>query len=130
MPVLKPILLAQVVQSHCINFSYYFHFILLPHFHLLLLKNPQSRDLLKYFYEMNKMLSITFFQPQPQLTEDDKAQDASMRDAFRKISGEDMEIDAYELQDILNAAFMKGTSGDCYEKGLVCRVANVWAPKN
>ncbi len=32
-----------------------------------------------------------------------------MRDAFKKISGEDMEIDAYELQDILNAAFMKGT---------------------
>ena len=34
-----------------------------------------------------------------------------MREAFRKISGEDMEIDAYELQDIINAAFMKGTSG-------------------
>ena len=33
-----------------------------------------------------------------------------MRDAFRKIAGEDMEIDAYELQDILNAAFMKGKS--------------------
>ena len=34
-----------------------------------------------------------------------------MREAFRKISGEDMEIVAYELQDIINAAFMKGTSG-------------------
>ena len=54
-----------------------------------------------------------FVQPQAQLTEEDKAQDASMRDAFRKISGEDMEIDAYELQDIINAAFMKGTKGRC-----------------
>ena len=113
MPVLKPILLTLVVHSERINFSYYFHFILLPHF-VCFLKKRQSTDLLKHFYEMNKMLSITFFQPQPQLTEDDKAQDASMRDAFRKISGEDMEIDAYELQDILNAAFMKGTSGSCY----------------
>jgi len=32
-----------------------------------------------------------------------------MRETFKKISGEDMEIDAYELQDILNAAFAKGT---------------------
>jgi len=43
-------------------------------------------------------------QPAP---EDSKV-DAEMRDAFKKISGEDMEIDAYELQDILNAAFTKG----------------------
>ena len=30
-----------------------------------------------------------------------------------------MEIDAYELQDILNAAFMKGTSGSCCGRDLV-----------
>lgn len=32
-----------------------------------------------------------------------------MRSAFRRVAGEDMEIDAYELQDILNEAFMKGS---------------------
>ena len=31
-----------------------------------------------------------------------------MRNAFAKIAGEDMEIDAYELRDILNSAFMQG----------------------
>merc|ERR1711893_416547 len=30
-----------------------------------------------------------------------------MREAFRRISGDDMEIDAYELQEILNNAFLK-----------------------
>ena len=48
-------------------------------------------------------------QPVAEVTEDDKRQDEDLRAAFKKVSGEDMEIDAYELQDILNAAFMKGT---------------------
>jgi len=38
----------------------------------------------------------------------DSAADKELRDSFKKIAGEDMEIDAYELQDILNAAFAKG----------------------
>ena len=37
---------------------------------------------------------------------DDKVSDI-IRQTFHKISGEDMEIDAYELKDILNAAFMR-----------------------
>ena len=77
---------------------------------------------------MDKILWL-LFQPQPQLTEEDKVQDASMRDAFRKISGEDMEIDAYELQDILNAAFMKGTSGSYCGRALVDNPVNVRASK-
>ena len=31
-----------------------------------------------------------------------------MRESFKRVAGEDMEVDAYELQDILNAAYMKG----------------------
>jgi len=31
-----------------------------------------------------------------------------MREMFKKISGDDLEVDAYELRDILNSAFMKG----------------------
>lgn len=38
----------------------------------------------------------------------DTASAKELRDSFKKIAGEDMEIDAYELQDILNAAFLKG----------------------
>jgi len=40
---------------------------------------------------------------------EDTAADKELRESFKKIAGEDMEIDAYELQDILNAAFAKGT---------------------
>ena len=39
---------------------------------------------------------------------EDNAAVKELRDSFKKIAGEDMEIDAYELQDILNAAFAKG----------------------
>jgi len=49
-------------------------------------------------------------QPSPE----DSAADKDMRDAFKKIAGEDMEIDAYELQDILNAAFAKGAQIFCH----------------
>ena len=38
----------------------------------------------------------------------DSTADKELSDSFRKIAGDDMEIDAYELQDILNAAFAKG----------------------
>lgn len=48
------------------------------------------------------------FKPVVNPTSDDLKKDKEMREAFKKISGEDLEIDAYELQDILNAAFMKG----------------------
>jgi calpain len=47
--------------------------------------------------------------PAVDVTQIDKKQEDAMRAAFRKVSGTDMEIDAYELQDILNAAFMKGS---------------------
>lgn len=57
--------------------------------------------------EMDEETSMADVQPKPQVTEEDQAQDKNMREAFKKIAGEDMEIDAYELQDILNAAFMK-----------------------
>ena len=57
---------------------------------------------------------LLWLQPKPELTEDDVRQDRGMREAFKKIAGEDMEIDAYELQDIINAAFMKGNQNIHY----------------
>jgi len=32
----------------------------------------------------------------------------NLQEMFKKISGEDLEVDAYELRDILNSEFMKG----------------------
>ena len=46
-----------------------------------------------------------------EVSEADKRQEEAMRGAFKKVSGADMEIDAYELQDILNAAFKRGRVG-------------------
>lgn len=49
------------------------------------------------------------FQPKrPAVTEQDAEQEKALRESFKKIAGEDLEVDAYELQGILNAAFMKG----------------------
>jgi len=59
-------------------------------------------------------------QPAVQPAAQDSAVDKEMRDTFKKISGEDMEIDAYELQDILNAAFMKGTRHEFAFLHVIC----------
>ena len=42
------------------------------------------------------------------ITPEREEETASMREAFRKLAGEDMEIDAYELREILDAALKKG----------------------
>ena len=39
---------------------------------------------------------------------EEERQSEALREAFDKIAGDDMEIDAYELRDILNAAFRRG----------------------
>ncbi|XP_076463680.1 LOW QUALITY PROTEIN: calpain-9-like [Babylonia areolata] len=43
----------------------------------------------------------------PEPTEEEQEQESSLKQNFRKIAGEDMEIDAFELQEILNAVFQK-----------------------
>jgi len=43
----------------------------------------------------------------PEPTDDERAQAEVLKESFRVTAGEDMEIDAYELQDILNAVFTK-----------------------
>jgi calpain len=76
--------------------------------------NQEGEFLLRIFSEkkgsaeeIDEETGMSDVQPAPQLSEEDVQQDQDMRGAFKKISGDDMEIDAYELQDILNAAFMK-----------------------
>ena len=48
----------------------------------------------------------------PPPTAADAEAEKKMREMFKKISGVDLEVDAYELQDILNASFMKGTTNN------------------
>ncbi|KAH9519563.1 hypothetical protein Btru_003015, partial [Bulinus truncatus] len=43
----------------------------------------------------------------PEPTEQERAQASALKQSFRQIAGEDMEIDAYELQDVLNTVFTK-----------------------
>ena len=47
-------------------------------------------------------------QPDVKVTETDRAQEDTIRRAFTKVAGDDLEIDAYELKDILNAAYQRG----------------------
>jgi calpain len=42
------------------------------------------------------------------VTEDDQAQGKQLRESFKRIAGADLEVDAYELRDILNSVFTKG----------------------
>jgi len=46
--------------------------------------------------------------PPPPQTAADAETEKNLRDTFKKISGVDLEVDAYELRDILNVVFMKG----------------------
>ncbi|XP_046375985.1 calpain-B-like isoform X5 [Haliotis rufescens] len=43
----------------------------------------------------------------PPPTEEEQQQGDNLKESFRNIAGEDMEIDAYELRDILNSVFTK-----------------------
>jgi calpain len=59
------------------------------------------------FDEEKVILTNTLDFPESELTDEDKKQDAQLREAFQGIAGEDLEIDAYELKEILNAAFLR-----------------------
>ncbi|KAL3874803.1 hypothetical protein ACJMK2_037772 [Sinanodonta woodiana] len=46
-------------------------------------------------------------QTRPPVTDKDKEQSKALKESFRRIAGEDMEVDCYELKDILNTVFTK-----------------------
>ena len=43
------------------------------------------------------------------MTTADAETEESIRDMFNKIAGDDLEVDPYELQNILNTVYMKGS---------------------
>ncbi|XP_062596938.1 calpain-B-like isoform X8 [Saccostrea cucullata] len=48
----------------------------------------------------------------PPPTEEEQEQEQALKSSFRRVAGDDLEIDAYELKDILNAVFTREFSFD------------------
>lgn len=57
--------------------------------------------------ELDEETGISDIQHGVEVSQMDSQQEKELKESFRRVAGEDMEIDAYELQEILNAAFMK-----------------------
>lgn len=70
--------------------------------------------------EMDEGTGIVENQDAPPVTEEDQAQGQALRESFKMTAGEDLEVDAYELRDILNAIFTKEFSFDGFSVD-VCR---------
>ncbi|XP_060574888.1 calpain-A-like isoform X3 [Ruditapes philippinarum] len=67
-----------------------------------------------------EFLTKQWNQEAPPMTEEDQAQGQELRESFKRIAGSDLEVDAYELRDILNSVFTKEFKFDGF--GLdVCR---------
>lgn len=89
--------------------------------------NQQGEFLLRIFTEkagtseeMDEGTSLVDNQEAPPMTEEDQAQGQELRESFKRIAGSDLEVDAYELRDILNSVFTKEFKFDGF--GLdVCR---------
>ncbi|XP_052766138.1 calpain-B-like isoform X6 [Mya arenaria] len=56
----------------------------------------------------------------PPVTEEDQQQGQELRESFKRIAGDDLEVDAYELRDILNSVFKKEFEFDGFALD-VCR---------
>ncbi|XP_060574910.1 calpain-B-like isoform X6 [Ruditapes philippinarum] len=71
-----------------------------------------------------EFLTKQWNQEAPPMTEEDQAQGQELRESFKRIAGSDLEVDAYELRDILNSVFTKGDASKFKFDGFgldVCR---------
>ena len=57
-------------------------------------------------------------------TDEEMEQEEALKRSFRKVAGDDMEIDAFELRDILNAVFKKGLFNQNYYYILLLFISN------
>lgn len=64
-----------------------------------------SLSSISVFYNSDSKI---FHQIQVPETDEEKSKDDEVKEFFRSISGEDLEVDCYELQEILNFALKKG----------------------
>ncbi|XP_061172468.1 calpain-B-like isoform X10 [Saccostrea echinata] len=62
--------------------------------------------------EMDEETGIIEDQEIPPPTDEEQEQEQALKSSFRRVAGEDLEIDAYELRDILNAVFTREFSFD------------------
>ncbi|XP_063426747.1 calpain-9-like isoform X10 [Mytilus trossulus] len=58
-------------------------------------------------HEIDEETAIQEDQEEKPPTEDEVEQEDALKRSFKRVSGDDMEIDAFELRDILNAVFKK-----------------------
>nr|XP_022332384.1 calpain-B-like isoform X16 [Crassostrea virginica] len=58
-------------------------------------------------HELDEETGIIEEQEIPPPTDEEQEQEQALKASFRRVAGDDMEIDAYELRDILNAVFTK-----------------------
>ncbi|XP_033735907.1 calpain-B-like isoform X15 [Pecten maximus] len=60
--------------------------------------------------EMDEETGMIEDQEETEPTEEEHEQEAALKGSFRRVAGDDMEVDAYELQGILNAVFTKASN--------------------
>ncbi|OWF50327.1 calpain-B-like isoform X18 [Mizuhopecten yessoensis] len=59
--------------------------------------------------EMDQPTGMVDDQEEIEPTDEEQEQEAALKGSFRRVAGEDLEVDAYELQGILNAVFTKAS---------------------
>nr|XP_022332381.1 calpain-B-like isoform X13 [Crassostrea virginica] len=57
--------------------------------------------------EEQEVKKVPGYREIPPPTDEEQEQEQALKASFRRVAGDDMEIDAYELRDILNAVFTK-----------------------
>ncbi|XP_052766134.1 calpain-A-like isoform X2 [Mya arenaria] len=81
---------------------------------------PQPRQIIKSYDEAIAFLRRQLEEEAPPVTEEDQQQGQELRESFKRIAGDDLEVDAYELRDILNSVFKKEFEFDGFALD-VCR---------
>lgn len=83
----------------------------LPHSHVCCVENVFGMSVFIPFAENCEngcLLVYMYLKVQLQETEEEKSKEQEVKDFFATIAGEDLEVDCYELQEILNFALKKG----------------------
>lgn len=47
------------------------------------------------------------------VTDEDRKEESDLQERFRQIAGSDLEVDAYELRDLLDSRFKPGKENSC-----------------
>lgn len=76
-------------------------------------KSPRLASVLLLFYHVSYKWLYCVFQEETPKTDAEIEQEEALKRSFRKLAGDDMEIDCFELREILNNVFKRGLSFKC-----------------